>query len=136
MLPTTFLTAVVVYTTSESVKIHALVGSTIMYESDSTILSNSSDRITSCNIKTPVVVKVQLTVLTTCFILLTATLILILSNRRLRKQQNIFPFNLVLADLLGVFTFLVKDGMSLASGEEELFIEGNQNLHNLSSHII
>ena len=65
-----------------------------------------------------ILVKLKLVGLTICAILQTTTLILILSSRRIRKQHNIFPFNLVLADLMGVGSLLAVDIKWLVSTDE------------------
>ena len=94
--------------------------STVIYtSSEETTTLNSSESTTTCNNESEAIVSnVQMVVLIICLVLVTATLVLILSNRRLRKQHNIFPSNLMLADLLGVVTFMVRDSMRLVSGEE------------------
>ena len=49
------------------------------------------------------------TLLWVSFLLAVVTLGLIIGHRSLRKQHHIFSFNVVLADLLGIITFLIYD---------------------------
>ena len=86
--------------------------------SEATNVNNDLESTDTCTIQTFILLtKLDLGALTVCALLLTTTLVLIFSNRRLRKQHNIFPFNLVLADLLGVVTFMVFDSTTLVSGK-------------------
>ena len=82
-------------------------------------MHNSTGSTITCNFHIlTVMTQVKLAALIICVLLMTTTLVLIVSHRRLRKQHNIFPFNLVLADLLGVVTFMAVDISWFISGEE------------------
>ena len=93
----------------------------------STIMYNSSDESPfTCNhVMLVIMMKFKIAGLTVCAVLATTTLVMIASNRRLRKQQNIFPFNLVLADLAGVVTFMIVDIRWLRSDEEVRLVSWN-----------
>ena len=62
-----------------------------------------------CSLGTIFFLRFRQAVLWVSLLLTAATLIMIVGHRSLRKQHHIFPFNIVLADLLGIVTFLVYD---------------------------
>ena len=61
------------------------------------------------SIGTEVFYRFRQAVLWISFLMAVVTLSVILCHRALRRQHHIFSFNVVLADLLGIMTFLVYD---------------------------
>ena len=78
---------------------------------------------------------IKRTTLAISILLMTTTLILIPFHRRLRKQHYIFPYNLVLSDLIGAMAFVILEAGAIM-GSLFKVVYPNYCCHNIAIVII
>ena len=79
-------------------------------ENDSTsIIANYESEKSICNDR--ILRPLKLTIMTIALMMTTSTLMMIVSHRQLRQKHNIFPFNIVLADMVFIVAHFFMETM-------------------------